>query len=93
LAKNNIERHYKRFLKLGAVKLNIRIPAELVPNPKNYTEKASLPMQQSILVREENLNHDVNYAWNCILWIEKFSKQENHIPVTSAMTERIPCSS
>ncbi len=34
LAKNNIERRYKRFLKSGAVKLNIRIPTELVPNPK-----------------------------------------------------------
>jgi hypothetical protein len=58
LAKNNIEQHSDRFLKLGAVKLNIRIPTELVPNPKNYTEKASLPMQWSILVREEILNHE-----------------------------------
>jgi hypothetical protein len=34
LAKNNIEQGYKRFLKSGAVKLNVRIPTELVPNPK-----------------------------------------------------------
>jgi hypothetical protein len=35
LAKDNIERRYKRYLKLGGVKLNIKIPTELVPNPKN----------------------------------------------------------
>ena len=45
LAKNNIEQRYKRFLKPGAVKLNIRIPTELVPTPKNYAEMASLPTQ------------------------------------------------
>jgi hypothetical protein len=45
LAKNNIEQLYKIFLKSGAVKLNIRNPTELVPNPKKYTEKASLPTQ------------------------------------------------
>ncbi len=57
LAKNIIEQCYKSFLKSGPVKLNIRISTELVLNPKNYTENASLPMQRSILVREEILNH------------------------------------
>ncbi len=60
LAKNNIVQRYKRFLKLGSVKLNITIPTELVPNPKNYNEMASLPTQRSFVVREEILNHDVH---------------------------------
>ena len=58
LAKNNIEQRYKRFLKSSAVKLNIRIPTESVPNPKNYAEMASLPTQQSVIVKEEILNHE-----------------------------------
>ena len=58
LAKDNIERRYKRYLKLGGVKLNIKIPTELVPNPKNYTKKTSLPTQRSVLVREEILHHE-----------------------------------
>jgi hypothetical protein len=58
LAKDNIERRYKRYLKLGGVKLNIKIPTELVPNPKNYTKKTSLPTLRSVLVREEILHHE-----------------------------------
>ncbi len=41
-AKKNIQRHFKRFLKSGAAKLNIIIPTELVPNPKNYFDKCNL---------------------------------------------------
>jgi hypothetical protein len=60
---------------LGAVKLNIRIPTELVPNLKNYTKKARLPMQRSILVREEILNHEfhmknLNGRLKCELCLE-----------------------
>lgn len=58
LAKDNIERRYKRYLKAGGVKLNIKVTTELVPNPKNYTNKRSLPTQRSILVKEKILHHE-----------------------------------
>ena len=53
LAKNNIERRYKRYLKSGGVKLKIRVTTELVPNPKNYTNQNNLPTNRSILVKEK----------------------------------------
>ncbi len=90
LAKNNIEQRYKRFLKLGAVKLNIRIPPELVPNPKNYTEKASLPMQRSILVREEILNHEFHMKNLNVLKCELCL--ELHIVVREVQQTRKPYS-
>ena len=58
LTKDNIERQYKKYLKLGGVKLNIRIPSELVPNPKKYTKKTILPTQCSVLVKKEILHHE-----------------------------------
>lgn len=58
LAKNNIERRYRRYLKSGGVKLNIRVTTELVPNPKNYTNQNSLPTNRSILVKEKILHHE-----------------------------------
>jgi hypothetical protein len=42
---------------LGGIKLKIRIPTELVPHPTKYTHIASLSTQQSVLVKEEILNH------------------------------------
>ncbi len=58
LAKENIQQRFKRFLKCGAAKLNIIIPTELVPNPKNYIDKCNLPTKQSILVKGEILQHE-----------------------------------
>jgi hypothetical protein len=58
LAKENIQQRFKRFLKCGAAKLNIIIPTELVPNPKKYINKCNLPTKQSILVKEEILQHE-----------------------------------
>jgi hypothetical protein len=50
LAKENTQQRFKSFLKSGAAKLNIIIPTELVPNPKNYIDKCNLLTKQSILV-------------------------------------------
>jgi hypothetical protein len=58
LAKENIQRRFKRFLKSSAAKLNIIIPTEFVPNPKNYIDKCNLPTKRSILVNEEILQHE-----------------------------------
>jgi hypothetical protein len=38
--------------------LSIEIPTELKPNPNNYIDKCNLPTKQSILVKEEILQHD-----------------------------------
>ncbi len=58
LAKEKIQGRFKRYLKSGAPKLNITIPIELVPNPKNYVEKCNLPTKWRILVKEEILQHE-----------------------------------
>jgi hypothetical protein len=104
LAKENIELRYDRYLKSGGIKLKIRIPTELVPHPTKYTQIASLSTQQSVLVKEEILHHKfqmknlnavkcVKYVWNCIWWMDKFSKQGHRTPVQCATKERIHCSS
>jgi hypothetical protein len=58
LAKENIQRRFERFLNFGGAKLNILIPTELVPNPKNYIEKCNIPTKRSILAKEEILKHE-----------------------------------
>ncbi len=58
LAKENIQRQFKTFLKSSAANLNIIISTELVPNPKNYIDKYNLPTKWSILVKEEILQHE-----------------------------------
>ncbi len=60
LAKEKIQGWFKRYVKSGAPKLNITIPTELVPNPKNYIEKCNLPMKWSISAKKEILQHEFN---------------------------------
>jgi hypothetical protein len=59
LAKENIQQQFKRFLKSGAAKLNITIPTELVPNPKNNIDKFKKNPKCRILLKEENLKHEI----------------------------------
>ncbi len=58
MAKENIQQQFKIFLKPGAAKLNIIIPNELVPNPKNYIDTCNLHTKWSILVKKEILQHE-----------------------------------
>ena len=88
---------------MGGVKLNIKIPTELVPNPKNYTKKTSLPTQRSVLVREEILHHEYHMKnlniLKCEICLELHimdghaQQAKNCFPVKSAAVERIPCTS
>jgi hypothetical protein len=67
--------------KPGAAKLNIKLPTELIPNPKNHIEKCNLPTKWSILVEEKILQREfytnnINIIkceifWNFKFWINK----------------------
>jgi hypothetical protein len=92
--KENISRHYNRYVTTGAPRLSIFIDVEIVPDPRKYANsKQPMPTEWEILVKEQILEHEfttnnLNIV-KCNVCLE-FHIQKNVLPDHEYICKKMP---